>query len=177
MLVDPFAPLPSTFETDPFAPASVSPSSAGSAPAPYSPAPFPEASFPQAPFSPASFPQGQTETDDPFGPVGHHTLEPQFVLPAAAAPVLQSTVPATSLATPLQPTDATDNPAISASPPVVSAELRSPSADVDANGNWIPPLLRGMAPKAERELETLPRRTPRVVDDDSVPAALRGVST
>ncbi|MDA3041104.1 MAG: transglycosylase, partial [Actinomycetota bacterium] len=39
MLVDPFAPLPSTFETDPFAPASVSPSSAGSAPAPYSPAP------------------------------------------------------------------------------------------------------------------------------------------
>ena len=32
------------------------------------------------------------------------------------------------------------------------------AADTDASGNWIPPILRGMAPTEEREAVPLPRR-------------------
>ncbi len=44
------------------------------------------------------------------------------------------------------------------------ASSSSTKADTDDEGNWIPPALRGMAPKAVRDAETLPKR--RGSDED-----------
>ncbi len=49
-------------------------------------------------------------------------------------------------------------PASSPGHVAVSDDSSSPSADTDANGNWIPPVLRGMAPVVERRADPLPRR-------------------
>lgn len=47
--------------------------------------------------------------------------------------------------------------------PAESGEVSPTKADTDDGGNWIPPALRGMAPKAERDADTLPKR--RGADD------------
>ncbi len=149
---DPFAAKSGAFEHDPFAPIAVAPSTAE----PHSAVPHnPALSNPAAP-------EPNLGPDNPFA-------IDQTEAPAASAPLPPPPAPplAPLLPPPLAPTGDMLHP----------GATRTSSADVDANGNWIPPLLRGIAPKAERELETLPRRTSQSTDDQSIPAALRGMSS
>ncbi len=155
---DPFATHQGAFEHDPFGPIVAAPAG----PQPHSLLPdIPTLSDPVV-ADPAVEPA--IGLDDPFGAA-------ESTAPTAVAPP----PPPPPLPTPPPPLATNPAPRPLVSHVLPSGTAKPSSADVDANGNWIPPLLRGMAPKAERELETLPRRTSQLVDDGSIPAALRGV--
>lgn len=160
---DPFATHQGAFEHDPFAIAE----------APATPHPHPV-----LPHSPTLLPQSPTLSEPVLvDPV----VEPVIGVddPFGAADSPPPPPPSPPLVPPPPPPPVVTNPTHRpvAAHAVNPGTAKPFSADVDGNGNWIPPLLRGMAPKAERELETLPRRTSRVIDDDSIPAALRGVGS
>ncbi len=98
---------------------------------------------------------------DPFGDAPTPILERDpFTVISAPGPVPQPAPPVIELP---GSTELPDRP-----------RLRSPGpsgADVDTNGNWIPPVLRGMAPKQEREHDLLPRRR-EVIGENQVPPGL-----
>ncbi len=105
----------------------------------------------------ATTPADEDLSDDPFGasaapppPVESARFEPASIEPIRAEPAWVEA----------EAVQAEEHLAHASSPrPVaVSDEPSSPSADTDAKGNWIPPLLRGMAPVVERRADPLPRR-------------------
>lgn len=97
--------------------------------------------------------------EDPFGPAPAQTVH---VAPSQPPP-----------SPPLPPEPLPPEPPETRTMPGAGAT----SADIDAKGNWVPPVLRGMAPKEERVKETLPRRRQELDEvsaSSEVPAALRG---
>ncbi len=88
--------------------------------------------------SPAPIPDARSQWTAPTAPHAPST-PPPVVAPEPAAAAM------------------TSRPAVMAAPTGSGAPVAG-AADTDANGNWIPPLLRGMAPVAERQAAPLPKR-------------------
>ncbi|MEZ5225810.1 MAG: hypothetical protein R2710_03810 [Acidimicrobiales bacterium] len=80
---------------------------------------------------------------------------PSRATPPPVAPPFEGQAP------PVVPATPNPVPAASAVGPVANGATARAAADTDANGNWIPPLLRGMAPVEERRADQLPRRRQR----------------
>ncbi len=78
----------------------------------------------------------------PAAPVAAVQITPTEVAPVQVAPTEVAPVAPPPAAQPAAPTN----------------QPSAQKADTDATGNWIPPILRGMAPQTEREATPLPKR-------------------
>lgn len=122
------------------------------------PAPAPTVHEPTAPaptFHEPAFHQPAFHDDDPFAATAPTPSHRRAEDPPAPAPVA-SAAPTEVAAAP-DNLDLSMNPFATDEPAPVGASTQSTKADTDSSGNWVPPILRGMAPVDERD-PNLPRR-------------------